>query len=62
MTYGWCDLVNVEVKKWFEVEAAKEYLEIADATVRPGIDPLLSPACYTKVTEVLAKSVPLEIL
>lgn len=60
MMCSWCDLVNVDVEKWFEVEAAMEYLEIADATELPAIDPVVCPACYTKVMEILAKSAPLE--
>jgi hypothetical protein len=60
MVCSWCDLVNVDKDKWFEVEAAMEYLHLTDEPELPGIDPVVCPACYAKVMEILAKSTPLE--
>lgn len=60
MVCSWCDLVNVDVDKWFEVEAAMEYLHLTDELELPGIEPVVCPACYAKVMEILAKSTPLE--
>ncbi len=59
MVCSWCDLVNVDVDKWFEVEAAMEYLHLTDEPELPGIDPVVCPACYAKVMEILAQSTPL---
>ena len=60
MVCSWCDLVNVESDKWFEVEAAMEYLRLTDDIELPRIDPVVCPDCYAKVTEILAKSAPLQ--
>lgn len=60
MVCSWCDLVNVDVDKWFEVEAAMDYLRLADETELPMIEPVVCPACYAKVMEILATSKPLE--
>lgn len=60
MVCSWCDLVNVDVEKCFEVEAAMEYLELADTNELPVIDPVVCPSCYATVMEILVKSSPLE--
>ncbi len=59
MVCSWCELVNVDVEKWFEVEAAMEYLHLADESELPRIEPVVCPACYSKVMEILASSKPL---
>ena len=53
---SWCDMVNVDVEKWFEVEAAMEYLQLTDAPELPSINPVVCPTCYEKVIEILGKS------
>ena len=60
MVCSWCDLVNVDVDKWFEVEAAMDYLRLTDETELPMVEPVVCPACYAKVMEILAASKPLE--
>jgi hypothetical protein len=55
MVCSWCDMVNVDVEKWFEVEAAMEYLQLTEEPELPSIDPVVCPACYTKITELLAR-------
>lgn len=57
---SWCDMVNVDVDKWFEVEAAMEYLHLSDAPDLPRVESVVCPACYAKVMEILAKSNPLQ--
>lgn len=59
MVCSWCDLVNVDLDKWFEVEAAMEYLRLTDETELPRIEPVVCPDCYAKVMEILAVSKPL---
>jgi hypothetical protein len=56
MVCSWCDLVNVDVDKWFEVEAAMEYLHLSDAVELPRIEPIVCAICYEKVMEILASS------
>ena len=60
MVCSWCDLVNVDVEKWFEVEAAMDYLHLTDEPELPMVEPVVCPACYAKVMEILAASKPLE--
>ena len=60
MVCSWCDLVNVDLDKWFEVEAVMDYLRLADEAELPRIEPVVCPDCYAKVMEILAVSKPLE--
>jgi hypothetical protein len=56
---SWCDKVNVDVEKWFEVEAAMEYLHLTDEPELPMIEPVVCPECYAKVLEIIGDSKPL---
>lgn len=60
MVCSWCDKVNVDVDKWFEVEAAMEYLDLAEHAELPMIEPVVCPECYSRVLETLASSKPPE--
>lgn len=60
MLCTWCDQVNVDVDKWFEVEAAMDYLRLTDEPELPMIEPVICPSCYAKVTEILGAMKPLE--
>jgi hypothetical protein len=59
---SWCDKVNVDVDKWFEVEAAMEYLHLTDEVELPIIEPVVCPECYAKVLEMIGSSTSLEDL
>ena len=59
MVCSWCDKVNVDVDKWFEVEAAMEYLHLTGEAELPMIEPVVCPECYARVMEILSDSQPL---
>lgn len=57
---SWCDRINVDGDEWLEVEEATERLELTDEPELPRLDPVVCPACFAMVTEILAQSNPLE--
>ncbi|MCE9610201.1 MAG: hypothetical protein K8R23_08320 [Chthoniobacter sp.] len=59
MVCSWCDKVSVGVDKWFEVEAAMEYLHLTGEAELPIIEPVVCPECYARVMEIISDSVPL---
>ena len=58
MVCSWCDKVNVAVDKWFEVEAAMEYLDLAGETELPMVEPVVCPECFEKVMDTLGRPRP----
>lgn len=60
MVCSWCDKVNVGVDKWFEVEAAVEYLHLTGEAELPMIEPVVCPECYARVLEIISDSPALD--
>lgn len=59
MVCSWCEKVNVDIEKWFEVEAAMDYLHLNEEVELPVLDPVVCPECYSKVSEIIGSSTPM---
>lgn len=60
MVCSWCDKVNVDVEKWFEVEEAMEHLNLTGEAELPMIEPVTCPRCYSRVSEIIGASASMD--
>lgn len=62
MFCSWCDRFHLKSDRWVEVEDAVAKLGLEDAPELPRIKPVVCPACYTKIVDILAEAKTMRLI